>query len=173
MSAAEDPRRHPARTAVLTGIVGNTGGGRRMFIDATGAAVPMPPAVRRLVATDGRVAKLLLRLKAPLVGCAGTVDGIEPVGESRAPDPEAVAALRPDVIVVGAVDRVHDLADAALVEALRRIAPVVAVDTGRPAHALADLRALLGSGGEPARPRAEESSFDAPVGPPPARPELW
>jgi ABC-type Fe3+-hydroxamate transport system substrate-binding protein len=172
MSAAEDPRRHPARTAVLTGIVGNTGGGRRMFIDATGTAVPMPPAVRRLVATDGRVGRLLQRLGAEVVGCAGVLDGIEAVGESRAPDPAAVAALKPDVIVAGAVDRAHDL-DAGLVEALRRIAPVIAVDTGRPAHALADLRALLGSGAETVRPRAEPSSFDAPVGPPPKRPELW
>lgn len=171
-NAAEDPRRHPGRTAVLTGLVGNTGG-RRMFVDATGTAVPMPPAVRRLVATDERVGALLLELGAPVVGCAGALDGIEPVGESRGPDPAAVAALRPDVIVIGAVDRVHDLADADLAERLRRVAPVIAVDTGRPAHALADLRALLGSGGPPPRP-VEQSSFDGPPpGPPPARPELW
>lgn len=168
---AEDPRRHPGRTVVLTGLVGNAGG-RRMFVDATGTAVPMPPAVRRLVATDERVGALLLGMGAPVVGCAGVLDGIEPVGGSRGPDPDAVAALRPDVIVIGAVDGVPDLADAGLVERLRRVAPVIAVDTGRPAHAQADLRALLGSGG-PARPRAEPSSFDAPPGPPPRRPELW
>lgn len=144
-----------------------------MFVDATGTAVPMPPAVRRLVATDERVGTLLLGLGAPLVGCAGVLDGVEPVGESRGPDPDAVAALRPDVIVIGAVDRVPDLAGAGLVERLRRVAPVIAVDTGRPGHALADLRALLGSAG-PARRPAPQSSFDGPPpGPPPARPELW
>ncbi|MDN5932659.1 MAG: hypothetical protein L0I24_16610, partial [Pseudonocardia sp.] len=79
----------------------------------------------------------------------------------------------PDVIVIGAVDRVPDLADAGLAERLRQVAPVIAVDTGRPAHALADLRALLGSGGPPPRP-VPQSSFDGPPpGPPPARPELW
>jgi hypothetical protein len=123
---------------VLAGLMGNGGGGRRAFIDATGAPVALPPAIRRLVATDDRVGALLDELGVPLVGCTGSVDD--------------VAALRPDLIVAGAVDRVHDLLDVRLVVALRRLAPVVAVDVARPAAAVADLRALLGPliGGPPA-----------------------
>jgi len=118
---------------------------RRTFVDATGTSVPLLRAVRRLVATDLEVAALLLGLGAVVVGCAGHVDGIEPVGPARAPDPVAVAALRPDAIVVGTADGVPDLADERLVVALRRIAPVIAVDLARPAAAVRDMRALLGS----------------------------
>ena len=144
MPPPEDPRRNAGRTSALTGLVSEAGGLRRTFVDATGASVPLPPAVRRLVATDDEVATLLLGLGAALVGCAGTVVGIDQVGPSRAPDPAAVAALRPDVIIAGAVDRVHDLVDGRLVGALSRIAPVIAVELARPAAAAADMRALLG-----------------------------
>jgi ABC-type Fe3+-hydroxamate transport system substrate-binding protein len=170
-TGGENPRRHPARTAALTNLVGVVGGGRRAFVDATDTAVALPAAIRRLVATGDDVGALLLGLGAPLVGCAGTLDDVELVGASRAPDPDAVAALRPDVIVAGAVDRAHDLADVRLVEALRRVAPVVAVDVGRPAAALSDLRALLG----PVvveRPAAKPLP-DRPTGPPVTRPQLW
>jgi ABC-type Fe3+-hydroxamate transport system substrate-binding protein len=119
---------------------------RRTFVDATGTSVPLLRAVRRLVATDEELAALLIGLGAVVVGCAGAVDGIEPVGPPRAPDPAAVAALRPDAIIVGATDRVPDLADEQLVVALRRIAPVIAVDLARPAAAVRDMRALLGTG---------------------------
>ena len=141
----EDPRRNAGRTSVLTGLISAGASLRRTFVDATGASVPLPPAVRRLVATDDEVAALLLGLGAVIVGCAGTVDGVEQVGPPRAPDPRAVGALRPDVIVVGAVDRTHDLVDERLVHALRQVAPVIAVELGRPAAAAADMRALLGS----------------------------
>jgi ABC-type Fe3+-hydroxamate transport system substrate-binding protein len=150
----------PARARVLAGLVGG-GGARRAFIDAAATPVELPPAVRRLVATDDAVGALLLELNAPLVGCAGSVDGVETVGASRAPDPQAVAALRPDVIVTGAIDGAHDLDGAGLVEALRRVAPVVAVDTGRPAAATADLRALLG-GGRPAVEPVSDRRVGAP-----------
>jgi ABC-type Fe3+-hydroxamate transport system substrate-binding protein len=171
-TAADDPRRHPARTAALTGLVGaGGGGGRRAFVDATGTPVALPAAIRRLVATDDDVGGMLLGLGAPVVGCAGTLDGAEPVGPPRGPDPEAVAALRPDVIVTGATERSHDLTDARSVEALRRIAPVVAVDVARPAAAIADLRALLGSV-VVERPAAR-SRPERPVGPPVTRPQLW
>lgn len=127
----DDPRRHPARTAVLAGLVGD-GGGRRVYIDATGTGVALPPVVRRLVGADPLVVELLREL------------GVAPVGGPGHPDPDAVAAQRPDVIVVGAVDRALQLDDR-VVAALRAVAPVVAVDVGRPAEAVADLRALLGS----------------------------
>lgn len=156
----------------LAGLVSERGGGRRAFVDATGASVALPSAIRRLVATADDVGALLLALGAPMVGCAGRLDGVEPVGASRGPDPAAVVALRPDLIVVGAVERVPDLADPALVDALRRIAPVVAVDMGRPAVARADLRALLGSGVAAERRRAEPEP-DRPPGPPVTKPELW
>lgn len=139
-TAEDNPRRHPARTAALTNVVSDVGVGRRAFIDATGTSVALPAAIRRVVATADDVGALLLGLGAPVVGCAGALDGVEPVGPPGRPDPAAVAALRPDVIVAGA----HDLTDVRLVEVLRRIAPVVAVDVSRPAVATADLRALLG-----------------------------
>lgn len=170
-TAAENPRRDPARTVALTGLIGDVGGGRRAFVDSTGASVVLPAGIRRLVATDDEVGALLLGLGAPMVGCAGALDGVEPVGASRGPDPAAVAALRPDVIVAGAVDRVHDLTDARLVDALRRVAPVVAVDTGRPAAAAADLRALLAAV-VVERPAATPVP-DRPPGPPVTRPQLW
>ena len=144
---------------MLAGLVAS-GGGRRAFVDATGTPVTMPPAIRRLVATDDEVGALLHGLGAPLVGCAGTCDGVATVGPPRAPDPRAIAALRPDLIVTGAVDRAHDLVDRALVAVLRRVAPVVAVETGRRAVAAAELRALLGAvvgGAAPAtRPVSDE-----------------
>jgi hypothetical protein len=145
MPPPEDPLCNTGRTSAVTGLVSEAGGLRRTFVDATGASVPLPPAVRRLVAADDEVAILLLGLGAVIVGCAGKLAGIEPVGPPRAPDPAAVAALRPDVIVVGAVDRAPDLVDERLVVALRRIAPVIAVELARPAAAAADMRALLGA----------------------------
>ena len=163
-AAAENPGHDRARNAVLGGLVGN-GGGRRAFIDATGAPVTLPAVIRRLVATDDGVGALLLGLGGPVTGCAGTVADVESVGPPRAPDPQAVAALRPDVIVTGAVDRVHDLVDARLVAALRKVAPVVAVDVGRPAVAVAELRALLGSviGGRPATEPVSDRRVGAPT----------
>lgn len=146
MAPPEDPRRKPGQTSAITALISDAAGMRRTFVDATGTSVPLLRAVRRMVATDEAVAVLLIEAGAVVVGCAGTVDGVERVGPPRAPEPEAVAALRPDAIVVGATDRLHDLVDVRLVVALRRIAPVIAVDLGRPAVAAADLRALLGRG---------------------------
>ncbi len=145
--------------------MGAGGGRRRAFVDATGAPVALPVALRRLVATDDRVGAVLLGLGVPLAGCAGTLDGVPVVGPSRAPDLRAVAALRPDVIVTGAVDRQHDLVDLRLVEALRRVAPVVAVDVGRERVAVAELRALLGpviGGGRPATEPVSQRRVGAP-----------
>lgn len=121
---------------------------RRTFVDATGTSVPLLRVVRRLVVTHVEVTALLLELGAVVVGCAGAVDGIEQVGTHRAPDPAAVAALRPDAIIVGAHDRVPDLVDARLVVALWRIAPVIAVDLARPAATVQEMRALLGTGAD-------------------------
>ena len=64
---------------------------RRTFVDATGASVPLLRTVRRVVAADDAVAALLLELGATVVGCAGTVEGIESVGPPRTPDPAAIA----------------------------------------------------------------------------------
>lgn len=138
----DDPRRHPARTAVLAGLVGD-GGGRRVFIDATGTGVALPPVVRRLVGADPGAVELLRAL------------GVNLAGEPGHPDPAAVAAQRPHIIVVSAVDRVLQLDDR-VVAALRAVAPVVAVDAGRPSEAVADLRALLGSADYPPPERPAE-----------------
>jgi ABC-type Fe3+-hydroxamate transport system substrate-binding protein len=155
---------HLKRNVVLAGLVGGAGA-RRAFVDSAGAQVAPPVAIRRVVATDDAVGALLLGLGAPVVGCAGRLDGIATVGVPRAPDPQAVAALRPDVIVTGAVDGAHDLAGTGLVEALRGVAPVVAVDVARPVAAAADLRALLGPAVGGGRPAAEPVS-DRRVGAP-------
>ncbi|MBP2365890.1 hypothetical protein [Pseudonocardia parietis] len=120
-------------------------GGGRAFVDATGTPVPLRGPVRQVVATDATVGALLLELGARLVGVAGTLDGVEQVGDERAPDPAAVAAVRPDVVVTGCADGGYDLADPRLLGRLREIAPVVAVDLGRRAETSADLRALLGA----------------------------
>lgn len=177
-TGGEDPRSHPARTAALTGVISDTGGGgRRAFIDATGASVSLPPSIRRFVATDEVIGALMLALGAELVGCAGSLDGVAAVGQPRVPDLRAVAALAPDVIVTGAVDRTHDLADVRTVAALRRVAPVIAVDTARPAAANADLRALLGRGtaapstAKPPRPRPPAPNRSP--GPPSTTPDLF
>ena len=138
---------------MLAGLVGSGGGGRRAFVDATGAMVPLPPVIRRVVATDDEVGALLLGMGAPLVGCAGTLADLALVGAPRVPDPRAVAALRPDVILTSAVDGTHDLADARMVAVLREVAPVIAVETAQRTTAAADLKALLGQvvgGGRPA-----------------------
>lgn len=168
---SSSPREQPARTSALTSLLSTAGGGRRGFVDATGTPVPLPAAIRRLVATDDVVGALLLAMDAPLVGCAGSLDGVAEIGAPRVPNAAAVAALRPDVIVAGAVDRTPDLADPALYEALRRIAPVVAVDVARPRVAAADLRALLGAV-VVTRP-APKPIPDRPPGPPRTRPQLW
>jgi ABC-type Fe3+-hydroxamate transport system substrate-binding protein len=178
MAPPADPLRKSGQTSALTGLVSEAGGMRRTFVDATGTSVPSVRAVRRLVAGDEAVAALLLEAGAVVVGCAGTVDGIDPVGPQRAPDPAAVAALRPDAIVVGATDRMPDLVDARLVAALRRIAPVIAVDLGRPTVAARDVRALLGGATDirqaPPPPGAELPPWlrrvPAPTGRPPAAP---
>lgn len=136
MTPPGDPRARPTAAAAM--------GGGRPFVDATGASVPLGGPVRTVLAADEAVGALLLELGADVVGCAGALDGVASVGDTRAPDPTAVAALRPSVIVTGAAGGVHDLADPAVVGRLRSIAPVVAVDLARPTGAAADLRALLG-----------------------------
>jgi ABC-type Fe2+-enterobactin transport system substrate-binding protein len=141
---ADEPGQRLERNRVLAGLVGSGGGGRRAFVDATGAMVALPPVIRRVVATDDEVGALLIEMGAPLVGCAGTLADMVVVGAPRVPDPRAVAALRPDVILTGAIGRAHDLADARLVAALREVAPVIAVETAQRITATADLRALLG-----------------------------
>lgn len=137
----------PARPAA-----GNAMAGGRAFVDATGTPVPLRGIIRRVVATDPDVGAFLAELGAQPVGCAGSLDGAEAVGAERAPDPAAVAALRPDVIVTGTADGAHDLVRSGVVGALRQIAPVIAVDLGRRAAAAADLRALLGAVAPPGSP---------------------
>ena len=164
--AADNPRRHLERNGLLATLVGDAGGGRRAFVDATGTSVTPPAVIRRVVATDDEVGALLLGLGAPIVGCAGPLNDIVVVGAPRLPDPQAVAALRPDLIVTGAVERGHDLMDAGLLTALRKVAPVVAVDVRGQTRAAADLRALLGrvvGGGRPATEPVSDRRVGAPT----------
>ena len=119
-------------------------GGGRAFVDATGSPVPLRGPITTVVATDEEVGALLLELGADITGCAGPLDGVDAVGGSRAPDPDAVAAKRPDAIVTGLADGAHDVVDREVLGRLRQIAPVIAVDPARRAATSADLRALLG-----------------------------
>ena len=74
-----------------------------------------------------------------------------------------------------------DLADARLVVALRQIAPVIAVDLARPAAAVRDMRALLGTSADirqaPPPPGAELPPWlrrvPAPTGRSRAVPPRW
>lgn len=119
-------------------------GGGRAFVDATGTPVPLRGPVRHVVATDPDVGALLREIGAPVVGCAGSLEGVEQIGAERTPDPDAVAALRPDAVVTGFAGGRHDLVDPSVLGRLREIAPVIAVDVARRAASAADLRALLG-----------------------------
>jgi len=128
---------------------GGAMGGGRSFVDATGTPVPLRSPIRTVVATDPEVGALLVEIGATVIGCAGRLGEVPVIGEDRSPDVREVAALRPDGIITGTRDGRHDLADPAVVEALRRVATVIAVDTARAAAARADLRALLGPTGRP------------------------
>lgn len=119
-------------------------GGGRAFVDATGSPVPLRGPITTVVATDEEVGALLIELGATVTGCAGALEGVDAVGDSRAPDPDAVAAKRPDAIITGLADGAHDIVDRAALGRLRQVAPVIAVDLGRRAATSADLRALLG-----------------------------
>ena len=119
-------------------------GGGRAFVDATGSPVPLRGPITTVVATDEQVGALLLELGAAVTGCAGTLDDVDAVGESRAPDPDAVAAKRPDAIITGLAGGAHDIVDRGVLGRLRQVAPVIAVDMERRAATSADLRALLG-----------------------------
>lgn len=119
-------------------------GGGRAFVDATGSPVPLRGPITTVVAADEEVGALLLELGATVAGCAGALDGVDAVGESHAPDPDAVAAKRPDAIITGLADGAYDVVDRSVLGRLRQIAPVIAVDLGRRAATAADLRALLG-----------------------------
>jgi prevent-host-death family protein len=127
-------------------------GGGRSFVDATGTPVPLRSPIRTVVATDTEVGALLVEIGATVIGCAGRLGDVPMIGDDRRPDARAVAALRPDGIITGTRDGRHDLADPAVVDALRSTAPVIAVDTARAAVARAELRALLGPTGRPAVP---------------------
>ncbi len=133
---------------------GGAMGGGRSFVDATGTPVPLRSPIRTVVATDPEVGALLVEIGATVIGCAGRFGEVPVIGDDRRPDAREVAALRPDGIITGTRDGRHDLADPAVLDALRRTAPVIAVDLARAGGAVAraELRALLGPTGRPVPP---------------------
>ena len=131
--------------------IGALGGGRS-FVDATGTPVPLRGPIRTVVATDPEVGALLVEIGATVIGCAGVLGEVPGIGDERRPDTREVAALRPDGIITGTRDGRYDLADPAALAALRRTAPVIAVDLARSAVARAELRALLGPTGRTPAP---------------------
>ncbi|MGE3285373.1 MAG: hypothetical protein AB7J32_04605 [Pseudonocardia sp.] len=181
---APPPRDQPARTGALTGLIG-AGGGGRTFVDHTGIAVALHRPVRRTVAAHPDVASVLLAIGATLVGTCDAArldgpvpDGLADLGPAGRPDPDLVAALRPDAIVTAVRGRAYVVGGHELMAALRRTAPVIGIDPTRADDAAADLRALVGAvqvdRPTPPRPRPTVPPRGAPpVAPPPARPELW
>jgi prevent-host-death family protein len=134
--------------------VGGAMGGGRSFVDATGTPVPLRSPIRTVVATDPEVGALLVEIGATVIGCAGRLGEVPVIGDDRRPDAREVAALRPDGIITGTRDGRHDLDDPTVVDALRRTAPVIAVDLARAGGAVAraELRALLGPTGRSTPP---------------------
>lgn len=184
MTSTPAPRDQPARTGALVGLIG-AGAGGRAFVDHAGTAVALPRPVRRLAATDAAVAALLLGVGADLAGTCNLAgldgaapEGLADLGPAGRPDPAALAALRPDAIIVAVRERAYDLPDPGLLAVLRRVAPVVGMDPGRPRAAAADLRALIGSV-SPDRPVPPRRRPSVPprgaraVEPPATRPDLW
>jgi iron complex transport system substrate-binding protein len=152
---------------------GDASGQTRTFADSTGREVEVPVRAQRIVAVhDGHAAGNLLSLGAPVVGMPTRggepdpslvrffdLDGIEYVGEYSEPNIEQVAALQPDLIVDYAPDGAFVYEDDT-VERLRRIAPVVGIDTFRPVEeVMADFAELLG-GDAHDRLEKQEIEFD-------------
>jgi iron complex transport system substrate-binding protein len=130
----------------------------RRFVDVTGNAVDVPTRPARIVALhDFNAGAQLLSLGVPVVGLPtrdGSVDNavskyfdvsrIATVGAVYSPNVEAVAALRPDLIVMEGFRGKVTLKDD-LLGPLRAIAPVVGIDTFRPVdEVMADFAELLG-----------------------------
>lgn len=119
----------------------------RTFEDHNGP-VQIPADPQRIVALNDHVLSMpLVELGAPLVGSAGRVDNkgktflrgikdllgvdfhnsdIEYIGNYWEPDIEAIAALKPDLIIAG------EFHEAKLVEQMRKIAPTLIVNTELP-----------------------------------------
>jgi ABC-type Fe3+-hydroxamate transport system substrate-binding protein len=131
----------------------------RTFVDATAASIKVPDRPRRIVAThDHNGGAQLLSLGAPVIGVPTRDGAVEPamtkyfdvdkittIGEVYEPDIEAIAALRPDLIVHEATGGKLRFHSEGTVEALRGIAPVVAIDTFRPVEkVMADFARLVG-----------------------------
>lgn len=130
----------------------------RSFVDVTGNAVEVPTRPARIVAThDFNAGAQLLSLGAPVVGIPireGAVDASMPkyfdvsklntVGAVYTPNVEAIAALRPDLIVHEGFRGKVTLKDE-LLGPLRAIAPVVGIDVFRPvAEVMASFAELVG-----------------------------
>lgn len=111
---------------------------------ATNGTFDIPVAPQRIVALNDQIVALpLIELGAPVVGSAGRIDGdgnvfmrggmdtlgvdfanseIDYIGGFNALDPEAIAALQPDLIIGG------PYTDPAIAEQLQNIAPTLIVD---------------------------------------------
>jgi len=113
----------------------------RRFVDGRGVAVRVPARPERIVALNSNGAAQMLTLGVSLVGLTtreGRLDadveelglapdvlaGVTPVGDYNEPDVEAIAALRPDLIVGHHIDG-EPFQEAELVERLEQIAPTV------------------------------------------------
>lgn len=151
----------------------------RSFTDSTGTTVEVPNQATRIVAThDYNAGAQLLSLGAPVIGLPVredgkvdpslrryfNVDGITTVGTVYEPNIEAIAALKPDLIVHEAFDGKTQFRSDNTLEQLRQIAPVVAIDTFRTVEdVMADFGRLLGPGAI-ARMDQGRAAFDETVG---------
>ncbi|MEM9745950.1 MAG: helix-turn-helix domain-containing protein [Actinomycetota bacterium] len=135
----------------------------RVFVDSLGREVEVPDAPQRIVSADAfNIVPQVLSLGGPLIGIPDeTVDDIAlnryyadelaaiegRIGSFRELNLEAIAALKPDLIIWGAVDSgfaTGGLDDEGLAQ-FERIAPVVAINHFQPVEdMMADYAELLG-----------------------------
>lgn len=108
----------------------------RTFVDGLGRSIQVPDRPQRIVAlNDGNGGAQILSLGLPLVGLTtrgGVLDpanvgmagsdvlvGVTPVGDYAEPDVEAIATLRPDLIVAYSLERADGIEVAFLDDADR------------------------------------------------------
>jgi iron complex transport system substrate-binding protein len=146
---------------VATADISAPTSGTRAFVDVTGESIEVPDVAERIVAIhDINAGVQLLSLGAPVVGIATRDDGARPdvtryfdlagiaeVGLTYEPNVEAIAALRPDLIVGEGFDGagMDQFMREGIQDALEQIAPVVYIDTFRPVEeVMADFEELVG-----------------------------
>jgi len=151
----------------------------RTFVDDAGRRVEIPRRPQRIAAIHGRNAGgLVLALGGPVVGIATRDGGLEPaitryfdvadlptVGEYSEPDVEALAALRPDVIIDQASEG-QLYREPELLARLEQLAPVVGFDVFAPVETvMAKVADFLGTEQAQQRLAAQRAEYESALEP--------